>query len=355
MKLSIQACLLLLASTFTSADIAFLSDRDGKGDVYVMNDDGSNVRRVTDTPFTQGNLNWAPDGRRITFATDIYSDVPGSGQQVEIFIISADGSGEQNLTEHPALDTHPSWAPDGKLLAFVSSRSENWEIHIMEVATRRVWQLTDTRGRGDLVSFASSPDWSPDGTQIAYTYSKEGQGRQIYIMDADGKNSRPLLKRPPRGIFGGTLLRFGPRWSPDGKHILYKQSEFAAGQGRVANSIVIVDMEAWRPKLTVLDTPARWLINGARWADDGNAVLFAAVPRGLNDGILKIFKIYKYRLSDGQITNLTEHPSANSSMAWTPHNSLAVSSAAKLVTQWARIKAASRDAPIPPTSAGLSN
>jgi len=80
--------------------------------------------------------------------------------------------------------------------------------------------------------------------------------------------------------------------------------------------------------LNVLDTPARWQINSACWADNGDAVLFAAVPGGLNDFGLKIFKIYKYRLSDGQITNLTDHPSTNTGMAWTPHNSLAVSSAA---------------------------
>jgi len=350
LKLLIEACLPLLNSTFTSADIVSLSDRDGKGDIYVMNDDGSNVRRVTDTPFTQGNLSWSPDGRRITFATDIHSARAGQVQQVEIFIISADGSDEQNLTEHPALDGSPNWAADGKHLAFASSRSGNWEIHIMEVTTRRVWQLTDTRGQSD---FVSNPDWSPDGTQIAYEYSKAGQGRHIYIMDADGKNSQPLLKNPLQGIFGGTLLSFSPNWSPGGKHILYTESEFAAGKGRVANAIVIVDMET--RNLNVLDTPARWQIHSACWADNGDAVLFAAVPGGLNDFGLKIFKIYKYRLSDGQITNLTDHPSTNTGMAWTPHNSPAVSSAAKLTTQWARIKAASPDALIPPTSATPSN
>ena len=337
LKFLIRAYLLLLTSTFASADIAFLSDRDGKGDIYVMNDDGSNVRRVTDTPFTQGNLSWSPDGRQITFATDIHSTGAGQGQQVEVFIINADGSGEQNLTEHPALDGSPNWSPDGKLLAFASDRSgRKSEIHIMEVATRKVWQLTDTDGQSD---FVSGPDWSPDGTQIAYEYSKAGQGRQIYIMDADGGRSWSLLKKPRRGAFGGAILSFAPNWSPDGKHLLYNESEFAAGQGRVANSIVVVDMVT--RNLKVLDTPARWRIELTCWAEDGDAVLFAAVPSGLNDFGTRIFKIFRYDLASGQIINLTNHPSTNTGMAWTPHNSMDVSAAAKLTTQWARVKAAS--------------
>jgi len=153
---------ILLVPTLTLADIAFLSDRDGKPDIYVMNDEGGNVRRVTDAPFSIGNPTWSPDGRQIGFAMDLHSGEPGNPQglrqQYDTFIINADGTRQQNLTEHPALDGGPSWAPDGKYFAFDSGRAVDGtlEIFVMEIATRKVWQLTH-------LGFVSSPDWSPDG------------------------------------------------------------------------------------------------------------------------------------------------------------------------------------------------
>lgn len=198
----------------------------------------------------------------------------------------------------------------------------------MELATRKVWQLTNGR-------FASSANYSPDGEEIAYESLRPGAGRHIYIMDAEGRRHRPLLREHRVGIFGEIILNYDPQWSPDGKRILYSEIELAAGKGRVANAILIVDKQTGHFK--VLDTPKKWMIEDACWADDGAAVLLAAVPNGLVNNV-RIFNIYKYRLSDGQITNLTDHPSDNWSMDWTPHDSLSVSAAAKLSTLWAQIK-----------------
>lgn len=180
-------------STLVMADIVFLSDRDGKSNVYVMNDNGSNVRQITHTPFRKGDLAWAPDGRQITYAPDLNSEDHRQPQQIDIFIVNADGTGKRNLTQHPALDGGGSWSPDGKLLAFTSSRDEGWEIYVMGLATGKVRQLTH-------LGFAADPDWSPDGQHIAFEREGPG-GRHIYTMRADGKNVRPLLRRPRKGQF----------------------------------------------------------------------------------------------------------------------------------------------------------
>lgn len=76
---------------------------------------------------------------------------------------------------------------------------------------------------------------------------------------------------------------------------------------------------------------------GACRADDGDAVLFTAIPNGLvhKSGT---FDIYKYHLRNGQITPLINHPSHNYVMHWTPHNSLSVSTRERITTQWADIK-----------------
>lgn len=336
LKFLILLSLFLCASIHTAADIAFLSDRDGKTNIYVMNDDGSNVRRLTDTPMTVGSPNWSPDGQQIAFIMDLNSAEPGNPQglqqQFDIFVINADGTRQMNLTQHPAQDFLGSWSPNGKYLVFDSGRAGHagdvsLEIHVMEVATHKVWQLTN-------FEFASDPKWSPDGTQIVYESVKRGEGRHIHIMDADGTNPRPLLRQPRKGFGGRVVGSYFPSWSPDGQYILYNEIA-PVTNGRFAASILIVNKDTRHVK--GLDTPKNWKIHKVCWADGGSAVLFAAAPNGMVNKS-KVFKIYKYRLSDGKITNLTDHPSDNWSMDWTPHNSLSVSAAAKLSTLWAQIK-----------------
>ncbi len=330
-KLSMHICLLLLVSIPAIADITFISNRDGNRSIYIMNDDGFDVRRLTDTFFKIANPRWSPDGRQIAFMMDIETD-PKPWAQYDVFVMNADGSRQRNLTEHPKLDASPSWSPDGKQIAFISERAAPAisEIFVMELASRNVRKLTD-------ITSATSVSWSPDGKAFAYELRTPETGRDIYIMDATGRRQRPLLRRPRQAVFGGLLLSIEPRWSPDGKWILYREWELAPGQGRVANAILIVDKT--RRDLKVLDIPRKWWIGAACWADDGDAILFAAVPNGLGN-TPHIFNIYKYRLSNGQITNLTEqHPGSNSDMDWTPQNSRAVSARAKITTQWAEIKA----------------
>ena len=328
-KILICVSLCLIIPSVAMADILFTSDRDGKTDIYVSNDDGSGVRRLTDTPFPVGSPKWSPDGRQIAFMMDIETD-PKKWQQYDIFIMNADGSQQRNLTEHPQQDGFPAFSPDGKYIVFDSSRSADTilGIFIMEIATRKVRKLTND-------AFASSPNWSPDGQQIVYEFVRRGEGRQIYIMDTDGRGERPLLRRPPQAGFGGVLLNYDPRWSPDGQRVLYTDTELAPGKGRVANSILIVDKDTQH--IDVLETPQTWRIEGACWADDGDAVFFTAMPNGLVD-TSSTFNIYKYHLRHGHITPVINHPSQNSVMHWTPQNSRSVSALTKITTQWARIK-----------------
>ena len=328
-KLLVLYCLLLPVG-FAAADIVFLSDRDGKSDIYVMNDHGGHIHRITNTPFTQVDLAWSSDSKQIAFSTDLHSANPGKPQQYDIFIMNADGSQQRNLTEHPAVDVDPSWSPDGKYLAFTSGRDQGLDIYVMEITSRKVWQLTND-------THSLTPHWSPNGKYIAYEHIIPQHGRHIYIMNADGTHERPLLRKQRQLQFGdGAILSHSPRWSPDSEYILYNESEHNNKFKRVDNRLIVVNKHGRNP--TELEIPARWQIDAACWADDGNAVLFAAVPGGLDDFSINIFKIYKYRLSDGQITNLTDHPSDNWGMDWTPHRALTVSTAGKSTTLWGKIK-----------------
>ena len=78
--------------------------------------------------------------------------------------MNANGTNVQRLTDNTVIDGGPSWSPDGKSIAFTSTRSGKWEVHVIDLATLDVTQLTDVNedgGRGSV-----DPDWSPDGKRL---------------------------------------------------------------------------------------------------------------------------------------------------------------------------------------------
>lgn len=330
--LPIVLVLLLLYVSHVPADIAFLSKRDGERNLYVMNDHGGNLRKLTDTPFKKVDIAWSSDGTQIAYAVELSPGGKGKQQRLDIFIMNADGSRQQNLTEHISLDGGPSWSPDGKFIAFSSARNGGFDIYAIEISTRKVRRLTRKNG-------SYSPDWSPDGRSIVYAHTLEGQGRHIYIMNADGNHERPLLRTLRKPQFGNaTIFSYRPKWSPDGEYVLYIEDDITWGVGWNATSVIVVDKQGRTPKN--LKIPREWRVDDFCWIDGGEAILFTVMPNDLKTH-MEPSDIYKYRLRDGQITTVMTHPSYLWSLAWTPHRSFAVSSKGKLTVQWAHIKSAS--------------
>lgn len=101
------------------------SDRDGNWEIYGMNADGSNVRRLTDNEETDYFPAWSPDGASLAFSTR-------RDGNMEIYLMDAGGSNLLDLTNHEAVDIMPNWSPDGTQLAFRSDRDGNQEIYMMD-------------------------------------------------------------------------------------------------------------------------------------------------------------------------------------------------------------------------------
>jgi len=194
------------------AKITFTSNRDGPGDIYLMNSDGSGVSRLTSTPAAESSSTWSPDGKQIVF------DSERDGNR-EIYIMNSDGSNQTRLTFNPTADSGPvSFSPDGKRFAFSRNASSdgggiyNYDIYVMNADGTGLEQLTTNP------EFDAEPVWSPDGGRIFFTSARDGDFK-IYVIDADGGGEHKLATNSTRneGVFA---------FSPDGGQMFFTADTF---------------------------------------------------------------------------------------------------------------------------------
>ena len=315
-------------STVSHAKIVFCSKRNGDTDyhIYVMEDNGSNVRRITSPDFYDRHPRWFPDGKRILFSRDL---TRGSGQRDnEFYIIDADGRNERGFMENHPTDFHPVPSPDGKQIAFTSGRVDEWgDIYTYHLESGQLKQLThnlNTDGASNRM------DWSPDGSKIAYEHDTAAEGSNVWIMNADGSRKRRLS--PPANKL---LNRGAPRWSPSGKYIMYDESEGILNNGiltKLKESLVvqIVNTGAREVhKFSVKD-----LVLTGSWMGNDQTVLLSIKKGGT---LTANYEIYRYDLVSRRLTNLTNQPGGDYYPHWI-RGDLAVFPAGKLTTLWGQLK-----------------
>ena len=184
------------------ARLAFISDRSGHADLWVVDVDGGNLRNLTDDEAKDHSPAWSPDGQWIAFAS------LRDALYWELYVMAADGSDVQRLTWwEDASDLYPSWSPDGTRLAFASKRDDNWEIYIMDRDGSNLVRLTDHPADD------TNPAWSPDGGRIAFTSLRDGYA-EIFIMSVVGGEPVNVSQAP-------FSSEHGPTWSPDGGRLAF--------------------------------------------------------------------------------------------------------------------------------------
>jgi Tol biopolymer transport system component len=214
---------LLLANASSAAErLTWVWPRiNPKFHLYVSDPDGMNERALLPGPESNYNASFSQDGRWIVFTSERFGSA-------DLFRVHPDGTGLERLTEDKAFDDQGALSPDGRSLAFVSTRDGGFaNIWLLQIGTRkRPIQLT----RATAGNFR--PSWSPDGKWIAFSSERdtpkvryirgnEGQAWEllqttaVYVVHPDGTGLKRITALD--GNAGS------PKWSRDGRSLLFTQ------------------------------------------------------------------------------------------------------------------------------------
>ena len=260
----------LMVVVDAQAQIAFSSKRDGNFEIYVMGVHGGNPRRLTNNPARDYAPSWSPDGKRIVFCSDRDGHplrIPGWFTS-DIYVMDADGGNQRRLTNHPEDDKSPSWSPDGTRIAFQSyrdnDRNHNIEIYVINVDGSNLQRLTNNLAADE------APAWSPDGEQIVFESAREGHfidldeniTDEIYVMDADGGNQRRLTENRNND--------WDPVWSPDGTRIAFAADRKGDG---AKFDIYVMDADGGNQRKLTNNRIIDW---SPSWSPDGERIAFVS-------------------------------------------------------------------------------
>ena len=206
--------------------------------VFIADADGANARALAPAWGLEYSPSFSADGRWVVFTAE-------PDGQADLYRIRPDGAGLEQLTDHPAFDDQGVLSPDGRTLAFVSTRERGTaDIWLLDLASKTAANLTD-HPSGDF-----RPRWSPDGAWIAFTSDRDAepgdqpgqwehlQSTGVYLVRPDGSGLRRLTA--PGGVAGS------PSWSADGRRLLFYETDpvgaYLAKSGRSRTELASVDV-----------------------------------------------------------------------------------------------------------------
>ena len=249
--------------------VVFTAERDGQADIYRIHPDGTGLQQLTDDPAFDDQGALSPDGKTLAFVST------RSGGTANIWLMDLSSKRYTNLTQHPSGNFRPSWSPDGGWIAFTSDRDSQpgsnpgmWEhlqstgVYVIKADGKDMRRLTRNDG------VAGSPSWSADGQKVLFYetdevgayLAKSGQSRteigSIDVMTGERKQ-----------YTASNETKLSPRWLSDGRISYIKRAGDDTGGLRI-----------WQPNRRV-DTVIRGAVRNASWSPDGKSVVYERISR----------------------------------------------------------------------------
>jgi TolB protein len=238
--------------------IVFASDRSGNNaDLFLVNADGSGLQQLTNTRADEIAPSWSPDGSALA-----YLESKNGGLRLYILEMTEYVSGlitsePRQLSTLKVDESIPSWSPDSKYIMVSAETDGNQELFIIPVDGSPEQRLTRTEYD------EKDPAWSPDGEGFVYTSNPDGNFDLFYAEFNPG-DTLDILSSSQLTMSDDDEMR--PDWSPDGLQIVYSNAD----NGNHNLYLIALDGSA-AEQLT--DTPAKeW---NPRWSIQGNLILYS--------------------------------------------------------------------------------
>lgn len=269
--------------------LAFVSIRDGNAHIYV------NQRNGAEVALTRGNsVNtqpaWSADGSLLAFSS------VRDGQSA-IYVLDADGQNLHRLNQSVLWQTAPSWSPDGTAIAYLARDNSiaGVALHIMQLADGTLTVIDDNgREKGPDV-----PVWSADSRQLLFSGANEQGKTDIWLVQRDGSGLRNISRQV------STRHKAHPAISPDGRYVVY----VADMRGHLA--LFRTDLHSGESVNLTAGTPAAY--ETPRWSADGRHIVFAS---SRDDPGLTRMDIFLMHADGTAVTNLSRHPHEDFNPHW---------------------------------------
>ncbi len=272
--------------------IAYVSNRSGADQLWIMNTDGSNKRQLTSGPATAAWPQWSPDAKTVVYLS--------YNQQTETYSIECVdiNSGKQESIIHSRSPlARPGFHPDGTAIVYAAQIDSNWDIWLIERSTARKYRLTSDP------QMETNPLWRPDGKALAFKVAPVGEYplTEEYFMTFEQGYGSPTIY-----FWSGPQSVQMSDWSPDGKKITYTAEIISDsyGEDRVTYAAMISDI-SFENNLAVMKNTkilSKGMTLGDRgpvFSPDGKAIAFWAWDTSANA------TLWLYSISDDRTSRLT--------------------------------------------------